>query len=101
MQQCPLKLPKELKIQSNGGKQENDDDDDDGVEPVSPTGQYLNSKALNSFILAILESQVPIDYLYVSTQLRHLLLPINTRFSSIMVIFSSILMLKSIIISFF
>ncbi|CAO2834239.1 unnamed protein product [Amaranthus hypochondriacus] len=86
MQQCLSKLPKELKIQSNGGKQENDDDDDDGVEPVSPTGQYLSSKALNSCILAVLESQVPIDDLHVSTQLRHLLLPINARFSSIMVL---------------
>uniref|UniRef100_A0A803LHI3 O-acyltransferase WSD1 C-terminal domain-containing protein n=1 Tax=Chenopodium quinoa TaxID=63459 RepID=A0A803LHI3_CHEQI len=47
--------------------------------------QYLNSKALNSCILAILESEVPIDESCALPQLRDVFLPINPRFSSIMI----------------
>ncbi|KAK1320552.1 O-acyltransferase WSD1 [Acorus calamus] len=52
-------------------------------EPVSPAGQYFNSSALYVSILAMFESDVPID----DSQMFPLLdtlLPINPRFSSIM-----------------
>ncbi|KAL2894002.1 O-acyltransferase WSD1, partial [Bienertia sinuspersici] len=64
------------------GKKENAEVDD---EPVSPTGQYFNSKALSLCILAILESQVPIDDSCAMLQLQEVFLPINSRFSSIMI----------------
>ncbi|KAF9663131.1 hypothetical protein SADUNF_Sadunf17G0006500 [Salix dunnii] len=35
--------------------------DDDALEPVSPTGQYFNSSALNISVLAVLETEVPFD----------------------------------------
>ncbi|XP_021760586.1 O-acyltransferase WSD1-like [Chenopodium quinoa] len=73
-------MKSKLKIETKC-KQENDAAD----EPVSPTGQYLNSKALNSCILAILESEVPIDESCALPQLRDVFLPINPRFSSIMI----------------
>ncbi|MED6126747.1 hypothetical protein PIB30_081420 [Stylosanthes scabra] len=53
-------------------------------EPVSPTGQYLNSNALCVYILGVLESDVPIDDSQTLPLLQHVFLPINTRFSSIM-----------------
>ncbi|KAI3955861.1 hypothetical protein MKW98_006221 [Papaver atlanticum] len=54
-------------------------------EPVSPTGQYYNSKALCVSILAVLESEVPIDDSSALDLLKSVFLPINPRFSSIMV----------------
>ncbi|XP_074272587.1 wax ester synthase/diacylglycerol acyltransferase 7-like [Silene latifolia] len=53
-------------------------------EPVSPTGQYFNSKSLSVCILAVLETSVPIDDSGTLPLLRELFLPINPRFSSIM-----------------
>ncbi|KAL7000412.1 hypothetical protein U1Q18_001561 [Sarracenia purpurea var. burkii] len=58
-------------------------------EPVSPTGQYFNSSALSIAVLAVLESQVPIDDSPALPFLRNVFLPINPRFSSIMGIFGS------------
>ncbi|KAI3934354.1 hypothetical protein MKW92_005675 [Papaver armeniacum] len=55
------------------------------TEPVSPTGQYYNSKALCVSILAVLESEVPIDDSSALVLLKTVFLPINPRFSSIMV----------------
>ncbi|KAJ0110543.1 hypothetical protein Patl1_02265 [Pistacia atlantica] len=55
-------------------------------EPVSPTGQYLNSSALSLSILGVLEFEVPIDNLPVMSLIKDLFLPINPRFSSIMVV---------------
>ncbi|KNA12683.1 hypothetical protein SOVF_123800 [Spinacia oleracea] len=72
---------KQIKTKS---KQENHADEPE-TEPVSPTGQYLNSKALYSCILAILESEIPIDESCAIPQLRDVFLPINPRFSSIMI----------------
>uniref|UniRef100_A0A803L774 O-acyltransferase WSD1 C-terminal domain-containing protein n=1 Tax=Chenopodium quinoa TaxID=63459 RepID=A0A803L774_CHEQI len=72
-------MKSKLKIETKC-KQEND-----AAEPVSPTGQYLNSKSLNSCILAILESDIPIDESCALPQLRDVFLPINPRFSSIMI----------------
>ncbi|KAJ7981482.1 O-acyltransferase WSD1-like [Quillaja saponaria] len=59
--------------------------DEDQVEPVSPTGQYLNSSVLSIYILAVLETEVPVDDSQTISLLRDVFLPINSRFSSIMV----------------
>ncbi|KAF8413866.1 hypothetical protein HHK36_001860 [Tetracentron sinense] len=55
-------------------------------EPVSPTGQYFNSSVLSVCILAALESDFPIDDTLTFTLLNNTFLPINPRFSSIMVL---------------
>ncbi|KAK7266775.1 hypothetical protein RIF29_19430 [Crotalaria pallida] len=54
-------------------------------EPVSPTGQYLNSSALCVYILGVLEFEIPIDDFQTMSLLHDVFLPINTRFSSIMI----------------
>ncbi|XP_044501643.1 wax ester synthase/diacylglycerol acyltransferase 4-like [Mangifera indica] len=54
-------------------------------EPVSPTGQYVSSSALSLSILGVLEFEVPIDDLPVMSLIKDVFLPINPRFSSIMV----------------
>ncbi|KAL3714566.1 hypothetical protein ACJRO7_006478 [Eucalyptus globulus] len=59
--------------------------EDDGLEPVSPSGQYLNSKVLSVSILGILEFEIPIDDSQAMSLFRDNFLPINPRFSSIMV----------------
>lgn len=55
-------------------------------EPVSPTGQYLNSSALSLSVYAFLEFEVSLDDLPVLPLIKDVFLPINSRFSSIMVI---------------
>ena len=55
------------------------------LEPVSPTGQYLNSSVLSLSILGVLETEIPIDDSQTIPLLRDVFLPINSRFSSIMV----------------
>lgn len=54
------------------------------AEPVSPIGQYFNSSVLSICILAVLESEVPIDDLLAIPLLKDIFLPIIPRFSSIM-----------------
>ncbi|BFG30073.1 hypothetical protein CerSpe_163480 [Prunus speciosa] len=54
-------------------------------EPVSPTGQYFNSSTLSVTILAVLEFEVPINDSQTLTLIQDVFLPINPRFSSIMV----------------
>ncbi|XP_052206302.1 wax ester synthase/diacylglycerol acyltransferase 4-like isoform X2 [Diospyros lotus] len=61
------------------------EEEEEEVEPVSPTGQYFNSSALSIAVLGVLESQVPIDDSQTMALLKDLFLPINPRFSSIMV----------------
>ncbi|XAR68010.1 hypothetical protein NMG60_11002986 [Bertholletia excelsa] len=56
-----------------------------GEEPVSPTGQYFNSSVLSVSVLAVLEILVPIDDSQTMSLLKDLFLPINPRFSSVMV----------------
>lgn len=73
-------MKSKLRIETKA-KQENEEAD----EPVSPTGQYFNSKALSVFILAVLESEVPMDDSLAIPQLRDVFLPINPKFSSIMI----------------
>ncbi|KAK3414683.1 hypothetical protein EUGRSUZ_H00016 [Eucalyptus grandis] len=60
--------------------------EDDGLEPVSPTGQYFNSKVMSVSVLGILESEIPIDDSQATALIKDVFLPINPRFSSIMVI---------------
>lgn len=57
------------------------------TEPVSPTGQYLNSSALCIYILGVLEFSTPLTHISTFELLQDIFLPINTRFSSIMVIY--------------
>ncbi|KAK1320549.1 hypothetical protein QJS10_CPA03g00815 [Acorus calamus] len=59
--------------------------EDEEEEPVSPTGKYFNSSALSVCILAVFESDVPIDDSQMLPLLDTLFLPINPRFSSIMI----------------
>ncbi|KMT02390.1 hypothetical protein BVRB_9g205030 [Beta vulgaris subsp. vulgaris] len=60
-------------------------DEDTEDEPVSPTGQYFNSKTMSVRVLGILESEISIDTSCAVPLLQELFLPINPRFSSIMV----------------
>ncbi|TKY65200.1 O-acyltransferase WSD1 [Spatholobus suberectus] len=55
------------------------------VEPVSPMGQYFNSSVLCIYIIGVLEFEVPIDDLQTFALVKDVLLPINPRFSSVMV----------------
>ncbi|TXG55138.1 hypothetical protein EZV62_020394 [Acer yangbiense] len=59
----------------------------DQREPVSPTGQFLNSEALSLCILGVLELGVPIsiDESHMDSLVKDVFLPTNPRFSSIMV----------------
>jgi hypothetical protein len=71
------------------------------TEPVSPIGQYLNSSALCIYILGVLEFEISIDDCQTLSLLQDVFLPINTRFSSIMVIiFISINFFSHIVIMF-
>lgn len=56
-------------------------------EPVSPSGQFLNNSVLSVSIIAVLELEVPFDDSLVIPLLNDLFLPVNPRFSSIMVQF--------------
>ncbi|XP_009600771.1 wax ester synthase/diacylglycerol acyltransferase 4-like [Nicotiana tomentosiformis] len=53
--------------------------------PVSPTGQYFTSSALSISVISVLESEIPIDDSCTMKLLKDVFLPINPRFSSIMV----------------
>ncbi|CAK9171067.1 unnamed protein product [Ilex paraguariensis] len=55
------------------------------LEPVSPSAQYLKSSALLLTILAVLEFEVPVDDFQTMSLLKDVFLPINPRFSSVMV----------------
>jgi hypothetical protein len=54
-------------------------------EPVSPSGQYFNTAPLCSYVFGFLELEIPIDDSQAMYLLQHVFLPINPRFSSIMV----------------
>ncbi|KAF7843879.1 O-acyltransferase WSD1-like [Senna tora] len=55
------------------------------TEPVSPMGRYFNSSVLSIYIIGVLEFEVPFDTCLAIPLLNQLFLPINPRFSSIMV----------------
>lgn len=65
------------------------------AEPVSPMGNYFNSSALCIYIIGVLEFEVPIHDLQTLTLLRDVFLPINPRFSSIMVLIISLINLHN------
>ncbi|KAI3780640.1 hypothetical protein L2E82_10625 [Cichorium intybus] len=54
-------------------------------EPVSPTGQYFNSSVLSVSVISVLEFDNPIDDSTSLALINDVFLPINPRFSSIMV----------------
>ncbi|CAN6570243.1 unnamed protein product [Malus baccata var. baccata] len=57
----------------------------EGLDPVSPTGHYFNSSVLSISILGVLEFEIPIDDSQTLSLLENVFLPINSRFSSIMI----------------
>ncbi|XP_030463840.2 wax ester synthase/diacylglycerol acyltransferase 4-like isoform X1 [Syzygium oleosum] len=59
--------------------------EDKYLEPVSPTGQYFNSKVMSVSVLSMLEFEIPIDDSQTTSLIKDVFLPINPRFSSIMV----------------
>ncbi|XP_071716704.1 wax ester synthase/diacylglycerol acyltransferase 4-like [Rutidosis leptorrhynchoides] len=54
-------------------------------EPVSPTAQYFNSSVLSISVIAVLEFENPINDSSSLALINDVFLPINPRFSSIMV----------------
>ncbi|KAL7587932.1 hypothetical protein Lser_V15G40508 [Lactuca serriola] len=60
-------------------------EDKEMSEPVSPTGQYFNSSVLSISVISILEFDNPIDDSSSLALINDVFLPINPRFSSIMV----------------
>ncbi|KAJ0966871.1 hypothetical protein J5N97_023788 [Dioscorea zingiberensis] len=54
-------------------------------QPVSPIGQYLSSSVLNVTILVVFDSTIPVDDSHAISALENIFLPLNPRFSSIMV----------------
>ncbi|KAJ6289649.1 hypothetical protein OIU78_025550 [Salix suchowensis] len=57
-------------------------------EPLSPTGQFMSNSVLSLSIIAVMELEEPFDdSLSIIPFLKDVLLPINPRFSSIMVLF--------------
>ncbi|CAA0816231.1 Unknown protein [Striga hermonthica] len=54
-------------------------------EPVSPTGQYFTSSVISVAVIAVLESEKPIDDSHTFSLLQNVFLPISSRFSSVMV----------------
>ncbi|KAF3444150.1 hypothetical protein FNV43_RR13840 [Rhamnella rubrinervis] len=53
--------------------------------PVSPMGQFMNSSVLCVSILAVMEIEVPISEVELKSVVHHVLLPVNPRFSSVMI----------------
>ncbi|XP_051151969.1 wax ester synthase/diacylglycerol acyltransferase 4-like [Andrographis paniculata] len=66
-------------------KQQQQEAAEEVAEPVSPTGQYFTSSAISVSVIAVLESEIPIDDSHTMKLLNDVFLPINPRFSSIMV----------------
>lgn len=66
-------------------KQEREEEVGEMKEPVSPTGQYFNSTALSVSIIAVFESETPVDDSPTMAMLTDVFLPISPRFSCIMV----------------
>ncbi|KAI3948612.1 hypothetical protein MKW92_011232 [Papaver armeniacum] len=59
---------------------------DEEMEPCTPTGQYYSSSSLSVCILAVLEWEVPVnDDSQIMSLIQDVFLPINPRFSSILV----------------
>lgn len=67
--------------------EEEEDYDETSSFPVSPTGQYFTSSVMSISVICVLESEIPIDDSCTITLLKDVFIPINPRFSSIMVSF--------------
>ncbi|XP_004251786.1 wax ester synthase/diacylglycerol acyltransferase 4-like [Solanum lycopersicum] len=65
--------------------EEEEDYDETSSFPVSPTGQYFTSSVMSISVICVLESEIPIDDSCTITLLKDVFIPINPRFSSIMV----------------
>ncbi|XP_047182732.1 wax ester synthase/diacylglycerol acyltransferase 5-like [Vigna umbellata] len=59
--------------------------EEDVPVPLSPMADYFSSSLINVFVIAVAESEIPIDDSKVQPLLKNKLLPICSRFSSIMV----------------
>lgn len=55
------------------------------LDSVSPGGEYVSTSVLSLSIISVLEAEAPIDDSQAMSLLRDVFLPINPRFSSIMV----------------
>ncbi|XP_020088027.1 O-acyltransferase WSD1-like [Ananas comosus] len=75
----------QVKVRAEREEEEEKREAEENDQPVSPTGQYFNSSALSVSIMVVFESEIPIDDSPTMSTLENLLLPINPRFSSIMV----------------
>ena len=62
----------------------------EGLEPVSPNGQYFNNSVLSISVIVVLEFEVPINDLPLMSlpNVNGAWLPINPRFSSVMLLIS-------------
>ncbi|KAI3887634.1 hypothetical protein MKW92_052724 [Papaver armeniacum] len=58
---------------------------DEDLVPTTPTGQYYCSSSLSVSILAVLELETPLDDSQAIPMLKNVFLPINPRFSSLLV----------------
>ncbi|GFP86401.1 o-acyltransferase wsd1 [Phtheirospermum japonicum] len=72
-------------MRSNNNKLDMEVDSDQVWGAVSPSAQYLKSSALSLTIFGVLELEAHIDDSTAMALLNHVFLPINPRFSSIMV----------------
>lgn len=63
-------------------------EEEEESQPVSPTGQYFTSSVISVSVIGVLESEAPIeiDDWQAEALLKDVFLPINPRFSSIMVL---------------
>ncbi|KAL1338814.1 hypothetical protein HN51_033397 [Arachis hypogaea] len=57
----------------------------DAPMAVSPMSSYLNTSALNVFIMVVFELEIPIDESKIMQVLGDVFVPLNKRFSSIMI----------------
>lgn len=60
--------------------------EEEEAEAVSPMGQYFNSSELCIYIIGVLEFEIPLHDSQAMPLLRNVFLPINPRFSCIMVL---------------
>ncbi|XP_027909849.1 O-acyltransferase WSD1-like isoform X1 [Vigna unguiculata] len=58
---------------------------EDATEPVSPSGRYFNTTVLCAYCFGFLESETPIELSQAKYLFEEVFLPVNPRFSSIMV----------------
>jgi len=59
--------------------------EEDVPMPLSPMAGYFSNSLINVFVLCVVESEIPIDDSKVQPLLKNKLLPVCSRFSSIMV----------------